>query len=105
MSIQLPLAPLVPAALDRPALCALAAKVARVHGGHTPSLHELQTAVEALVDGLEGARPTASLRAEVRRAAGDFRLPEGACNSYRRLFSTLQELEGALAAEEQARGG
>jgi len=100
MSIPLPLAPLTPSTLDGPALRALAAKVARVHGGHTPSLHELHAAVERLVDGMEGKHPTAALRAEVRTHAHDFALPEGACNSYRRLYQTLEELDRALAVEE-----
>lgn len=88
---------------------ALAQKVARVHGDHNPKLRELEAAVLALIPAAReqltptvGTRPDVApitpLLARVREAADDFALPEWACNSYRRLFQGLEELERSLQA-------
>lgn len=88
---------------------ALAQKVSRVHGDHNPKLRELEAAVLALIPAArERLTPTAGVRpdveritpllARVREAADDFALPEWACNSYRRLFQGLEELERSLQA-------
>ena len=81
-------------------LRALAAKVARVHGGHNPRLIELDATISELTDTLEtgadDAAETASLDqlfARVRAAADNFAVPDWACSSYRTLFRELEHLE------------
>jgi regulator of cell morphogenesis and NO signaling len=102
-----------------PFLRPLAAKVARVHGGHNPNLRTLDVAVAELCDTLLGhiddeeqvlfpallgkgalenaaiaqKLAAAQLLERIRAASEDFALPEWACNSYRTLFGELQSLE------------
>lgn len=120
---------------ELPELEALAAKVARVHGGHTPSLVELHRIVEGFRHELEShmmkeerilfpmiremestgtmvfhcgglENPIRVMEMEhdsagnaletMNKLTDGFTPPEGACSSYRRLFTALAKLEADM---------
>lgn len=108
-----------------PVLQAFSAKVARVHGSHTPELVEVDRAVQAISDEMDahmaseetevfpaikagnGAsaaleqmeeehEAAGGLMAEIRRLTTDFTPPAEACATWRAMYAKLEEFEADL---------